>query len=161
MLSRDRGYRLLRRNRVSLPGQVYFLTTNTNERNPLFRRFDLARIVVQTMRDLEVAGHVRSLAYVVMPDHLHWLIILRSQSLERVVWKLKGASARRINQRRKNAAQVWQAGFHDHALRSDEELRSVARYIVMNPVRAGLVSRVSDYPLWDAIWVGNGENLRG
>jgi hypothetical protein len=32
-------------------------------------------------------------------------------------------------------------------------LQSVARYIVANPVRAGLVRRVQDYPLWDALWV--------
>jgi hypothetical protein len=29
----------------------------------------------------------------------------------------------------------------------------VARYIVYNPVRAGLVSRIGDYPHWDAVWV--------
>jgi hypothetical protein len=29
----------------------------------------------------------------------------------------------------------------------------VARYVVMNPVRAGLVSRVGDYPFWDAAWI--------
>jgi len=32
-------------------------------------------------------------------------------------------------------------------------LRRVARYVVANPMRAGLVKQIGDYPLWDAIWV--------
>ncbi len=41
----------------------------------------------------------------------------------------------------------------DHALRKDEDLVHLARYVVANPVRAGLVERLGDYPLWDAQWV--------
>lgn len=48
---------------------------------------------------------------------------------------------------------VWQRGFHDHALRREEDLRAVACYIVGNPLRAGLVQHVGDYPLWDTIWI--------
>ena len=36
---------------------------------------------------------------------------------------------------------------------SDEDLVAVARYIVANPVRAGLVKNVRDYPHWDAVWL--------
>jgi hypothetical protein len=38
-------------------------------------------------------------------------------------------------------------------LRREEDVLSVARYIVVNPLRAGLVARVGDYPLWDAVWL--------
>jgi len=48
---------------------------------------------------------------------------------------------------------IWQDGYHDHALRAEESLEDVARYIVMNPVRAGLVKSVREYPLWDAKWL--------
>jgi hypothetical protein len=48
---------------------------------------------------------------------------------------------------------MWQKGFHDRAIRREEDLRAVARYIIANPLRAGLVRRVHDYPLWDAIWL--------
>jgi len=41
----------------------------------------------------------------------------------------------------------------DHALRSDEDLRAVARYVIANPVRAGLAQRVGGYPFWDAVWI--------
>jgi putative transposase len=60
---------------------------------------------------------------------------------------MKIFSARRIGRR------IWQTGFHDHALRADEDVVRVARYIVANPLRAGLVSSPGEYPHWDAVWV--------
>ncbi|MGH8412134.1 MAG: REP-associated tyrosine transposase, partial [Pseudomonas sp.] len=38
-------------------------------------------------------------------------------------------------------------------IRRDEDLPAVARYIVANPLRAGLVEKIGDYPLWDAVWL--------
>ena len=48
---------------------------------------------------------------------------------------------------------LWQHGFHDRAIRREEDLAAVARYVVANPLRAGLVDRIGDYPLWDAVWL--------
>ena len=41
---------------------------------------------------------------------------------------------------------MWQEGFYDRILRNDEETIVVARYILDNPVRAGLVARFDEYP---------------
>jgi len=43
--------------------------------------------------------------------------------------------------------------FFDHALRVDEDLRRIARYIVANPLRSKLVPRIEEYSLWDAVWL--------
>jgi putative transposase len=48
---------------------------------------------------------------------------------------------------------VWQPSFFDRALRWEEDIQAVARYIVANPLRAGLVTSLRVYPLWDAIWL--------
>ncbi|MGE8112423.1 transposase [Pseudomonas sp. NPDC086566] len=48
---------------------------------------------------------------------------------------------------------VWQSGYQDRALRREESMVHVARYIVANPLRAGLVRSVRDYPHWDAVWL--------
>ena len=48
---------------------------------------------------------------------------------------------------------VWQPGFHDRAIRQEEDLPAVARYVVANPVRVGLVPRTGAYSHWDAVWV--------
>ncbi len=96
---------------------------------------------------------VQSLAWVIMPDHLHWLITLQSGDLSALMRGIKGRSALALNRVLHSQGAVWQPGFHDRALRKDEDLQSLARYIVANPLRSGLVTKIGDYPLWNAAWL--------
>jgi putative transposase len=148
------GHRALRKGRVSSVGQYYVVTTVTYNRQPLFRHWRVGRLVVLEMRRLHEEGIIHSLAWVIMPDHVHWLLILGNLlSLSRMMQTFKGRTAHRVNQALHRTGKVWTAAFHDRALRRDEDLRAVARYIVANPIRAGLVDRIGNYPLWDAVWV--------
>ena len=106
------------------------------------------------MRQLQNDGLVDSLAWVLMPDHLHWLFALQqSVTLGQVVHLLKGRSGRAVNQRFNRVESVWQRAYYDHALRREEDVLKVARYIVANPLRAGLVKKIGNYPHWDAVWL--------
>lgn len=90
-----------------------------------------------------------------MRDHLHALLQLPDgTSLSRLVNRLKSVAAIDVNRFRGSSGRVWSRGFHDHALRRDEDLVAVARYVIANPVRAGLVDRAGCYPFWDAAWLG-------
>lgn len=143
----------LRHGRISHPGYAYLVTTVIADRRPLLADFHTARLLVEEMRLVCTAGLVESLAWVVMPDHLHWLLTLQQGSLSSLMKQIKARSARRINQHLGLAGRLWQPGYHDRAARSDDDLRAVARYIIANPVRAGIVETVGDYPLWDAAWL--------
>ncbi len=147
-------YDALRRGRVSVPGQIYLLTTVTAGRTRCFDDFHLARLTIAEMRRLDAEGLLSSLAWVLMPDHLHWLVQLGgTASLSDTVKTFKARVGRRLNAAGGHRGSVWQKGFHDRALRKDEDLPTAARYIVANPLRAGLVQRIGDYPHWDAIWL--------
>jgi len=65
----------------------------------------------------------------------------------------KSLITREVNLSIGRSGPLWQQGFHDRALRREDDLVKMARYVVANPLRAGLVERLGDYPLWDAIWV--------
>jgi REP element-mobilizing transposase RayT len=145
----------LRKGRISEGGRLYLLTTVTRDRLPLFRDFRLGRIVVHSFRYHHEKGMVSSLAFVVMPDHVHWLAELKSDNgLEGLMRSFKSYTSLMMNRVRGTSGQpVWQAGYHDHALRREEDLQDVAKYVVANPLRAGLVERLEDYPLWDAMWL--------
>nr|WP_322940105.1 transposase [Pseudomonas sp. s4] len=145
--------RALRPGRCSEPGRIYLLTIVVREREPLLGDFMAGRLLVAELRATVEAGEVNSLAWVVMPDHFHWLVELREQSLAAVVQRVKGRSARTINRHLRREGTLWQAGYHDHALRREEDVQAVARYVVANPLWARLVRRVGDYPLWDAVWL--------
>ena len=145
----------LRKGRVSIPGQIYLITTVTWQRLSLFQDFYKGRIVVDSLRRMERAGCVESLAFVVMPDHLHWLFSLKaSHSLTAIVEQVKRYSAYRLDRLQGKTGQpVWQRGFHDHALRQEKSIRTTARYIIANPLRAGLAAHIGDYVLWDTVWL--------
>ena len=148
-----KGVASLRRGRYSAIHRVYHVITATHRRAPLFRSFTLGRIVVDALRR-EVALHrCDSLCFVVMPDHLHWLVRIKSGTLSSCVNSVKACSARRINQARSADGPVWQKGFYDHGVRREEDLEPIADYIIANPIRANLVDHVGDYPLWDPVWV--------
>ncbi|WP_275100531.1 REP-associated tyrosine transposase [Sedimenticola hydrogenitrophicus] len=146
--------RNLRRGRRSERGRAYLITTVTRDRAPRFMSMGHARAVVMAMRQAEAEGMCETLAWVLMPDHLHWLFVLRDGDLSVVVAKVKQVSAREINSlERRRGASVWQRGFYDRAVRREEDIAAMARYMVANPLRAGLVQRVGDYPYWDAAWL--------
>ncbi|NVK43891.1 MAG: transposase [Oceanospirillaceae bacterium] len=142
----------LRKGRVSLAKHVYLVTTITHDRRRFFEDFRCSRLLCCAMK--YEAVHARTLAYVIMPDHLHWLFQLRTDmELQTLLQRIKSTSAHRINRYLGRSGPVWQQGFHDHAIRSEEDLRARARYVVANPLRAGLVASLRDYPRWDAIWL--------
>jgi REP element-mobilizing transposase RayT len=134
---------------MSLPGHYYLLTTVTLKRKPLFKDLFAGRCLVRELN----AADARTLAFVVMPDHVHWLIELRSTPLPRIMQAMKSRSAIAINKLLHRTGAVWQDGYHDHALRRDEGVRAAARYTVANPLRVRLADDIGDYPLWDAIWL--------
>lgn len=144
----------LRRGRYSEPGRTYLLTAATYHRQPIFTDWMIGRLLVHEFRRCAERS-VNSLAWVVMPDHFHWLIALNNASLANVARTVKARSAQAIHASRGTSGQVWQRGYHDHALRKDEAVETVARYVVANPLRAGLVNRLGDYPLWDAVWLND------
>jgi REP element-mobilizing transposase RayT len=148
------GYAALRKGRVSLEGQIYLVTFTTSKRTRLFDNPDLARIACSALSDPRLWQSARLLAWVLMPDHWHGLIELGATGeLSRTVQRLKSNTARRLRIENPDFGPVWEKGFHDRAIRSDESLLYLARYVVCNPVRAELVKRVGDYPYWNAVWL--------
>ena len=148
------SYNELAKGRFSSVNQIYFITTIANNRVPYFNSFFIARKVVYEMRYLHDEDFVRSIAWVLMPDHLHWIFQLgEKQDLPSVMKLFKGRSAKRVNEILNRRGSIWQSGYYDHALREHEDIQKISRYMVANPLRSGLVDKIGDYPLWDAFWL--------
>lgn len=119
----------------------------THDREPHFRDPAKAQLACRYLYREAVARHADTLSFVLMPDHLHWLIRLKGASISTVAKLYKAKVSRDIGEA------VWQHGFHDRALCKEEDLKAIARYIVANPLRAGLVDSIMDYPYWNAAWL--------
>ena len=132
----------LHRGRYSEQNRIYLLTANTLHRQPIFLNWRVGRRVIEQFSRAQAQGLATSLAWVVMPDHFHWLISLEQGSLDDLMCRTKSLSTRAINQATGQTGRRWQQGYHDHALRRDEDIKQVARCVIANPLRAGLVKRV-------------------
>ena len=137
----------LRTGRRYLVNHYYHLTTTTRDRREIFTELYAVRRLVRCMSQEECQQTVHSIAYVVMPDHLHWLVQSLDGDIASVMRRVKARSSKALG------GNVWQVGYHDRCLRKEEDIRQVARYIVANPLRAGLVERVHDYAHWDVCYL--------
>ena len=107
-----KGHAQLRKGRASIGNQIYHVSTATHEWRPLFSDFGYGRIVVRCLRFESDARGLDTLAFVVMPDHIHWLFALSEDySLSECVKNVKSNSARLINQRLRSSGKVWMTAF--------------------------------------------------
>ena len=125
---------------------VYFVTTDTWQKHPLFINTTLANIVVEQIVSCRDRGFYKLHAFVLMPDHLHVLPTPgETTTVEKAMQMIKGGSAHTIGLERPLKFPIWHAGFHDRWMRDAEEFRGSKRYIEQNPVEAKLVEMPEDY----------------
>jgi putative transposase len=149
-----RGHGALRHGRASHPHQAYHVTVATCRRFPVFDDFVAGCAAARSFTDQASLGDATLMAWVLMPDHAHWLLQLGERdTLARVIGRMKACSAREVNRATARSGSLWERAYHDHAVRKEEDLEAIARYIVANPLRAGLTASIRDYPFWDAIWL--------
>jgi putative transposase len=86
------------------------------------------------------------IAYCFMPDHVHVVAEGKSEDadLKRFVSRAKQLSGYHYGQR--FGKRLWQRYSYERVLRDDESTRDVVRYVLENPVRAGLVDAIEKYP---------------
>ena len=66
----------LRIGRHSEPGRLYLVTAVTQQRRPVFNSLHAARCLIRALHKEQQLGRADTLAFVVMPDHVHWLLEL-------------------------------------------------------------------------------------
>ena len=132
---------------------LYSLTFCTHRRH---RPFTCHAVVSQTLshfRFCAAAEGFAILAYCFMPDHLHMLVegVTPSSDLQRFARLAKQHSG--FDYAARHGGRLWQEGYHEHILRTNENARAFARYILANPVRAGLAATPGEFPhLGSDVW---------
>jgi putative transposase len=128
---------------------AYFITACTQHRMTLFGevidgevRLNQAGIIVEDAWD-NLPSHYPDLdldAFIVMPNHVHGIIILTDAPASRcgipeIMRGFRTFSARSINKRRNTRGAVWQRGYYEHVVRNETALNRIRGYIVNNPAR--------------------------
>ena len=126
---------------------IYFVTIRCYQRASFFAEGSFAHFVVNHLARLSAEYSLSLHAYCLMPDHLHFLAQGESQHSNVLAFVKAFKQRTTMAHKNREAGPLWQAKFYDHILRKPEELEAVACYIWMNPVRKGLSTAASDYPL--------------
>ena len=130
--------------------RVFFVTSITAHRIPIFRRETTARLLIETLAHYRDQQKFLLHEFVIMPDHIHVLLTPAEEiSLERAMQFIKGGFSYRLDKR----GSVWQPSFTNHRIRDWEDYERHREYIRINPVRARLAPRPDAYPYSSATGV--------
>ena len=147
-LTRGNGVRPARK-RIRLPLEEYDWTNVFSVTIATFGRYDwfsrhpaLADAVVVSLRKTSRERGSVLFAWCVMPDHVH--LLLRDANLVGFVRLFKGRCTP-IARGYEGHRRLWQRSFLDHGVRRSESLANVVRYVLNNPVEAGLTPHAADY----------------
>src|SRR5271169_3955520 len=123
--------------------RVFFVTTVPANRQPIFRREAVARLLIDTLAHYRDQRKFLLHEFVIMPDHVHALLTPAAEiSLERAMQFIKGGFSYRL----KSRPPVWQASFTNHRICDFADYEHHREYIRMNPERARLAERAENYP---------------
>jgi putative transposase len=124
----------------------YLLTCCTDRRQPFFKESQTVAETLIAIRQCTTGFQFALVAYCFMPDHLH-LVLEGTAECSDLVAFMHGMKQRAgFAFKQRTGRPLWQPSYHDHVLRDEEVLLKVVRYVLDNPVRAGLVTSPRDYP---------------
>ncbi len=148
------GHCAPRLGRASQPRQIYLLTVVTHRRRRHFGHAVVAHAVARELGGRQLWRDHELHAWVLMPDHVHMLCALAdNESLVTLMRRVKIVTATLANTVLGHRGNFWARGYHDHALRANEDLRHSVRDLIANPVRAGLVDDPWQWPYWNSRWI--------
>jgi putative transposase len=132
--------------RLEFPGAIYHITARGNAQQPIFLNDQDRKVFLlvlgQTLKAYNAACH----AYCLMTNHYHLMIETPDGNLSQVMKQLNGIYTQRFNRRNRRVGHVFQGRFKSIVVDKDSYLLQLCRYIVLNPVRAGMVCNPGEYP---------------
>ncbi len=140
---------LHRLRRVWVDHPVYLITCATDHRRRVLAQPAVHDILVEVWKLAPQLYGWCVGSYVLMPDHVHFFCAVthqRAVSLSRFCGKWKEWTSKHFRNRLGIDHALWQAGFHDWLIRSEQDFRDKLDYVTLNPVRQGLVAQAEDWP---------------
>jgi putative transposase len=131
--------------RIEFPGALYHVTSRGNDRAPIFLVDSDRRQFLETLGEVVGRCGWRCHAYCLMTNHYHLVVETPRANLSAGMRHVNGLYTQRFNRRHERVGHVFQGRFHAVLVERQTHFLELARYVVLNPVRAGLVRRAEDY----------------
>jgi putative transposase len=131
--------------RVQFPGGLYHVSARGNEQKLIFADDVDCDSFLRVLALVVERYHVLCHAYCLMNNHYHLLLETPDSNLSHAMRQLNGVYSQRFNRRHGRTGHLLGGRFHAVVVHRDAHLREVSRYIVLNPVRAGLVDDPAEW----------------
>jgi putative transposase len=153
--------------RIEFPGALYHVTARGDRREDIFADdTDRARLLAVVAQGL-ARFDAQLLAYCLMGNHYHFVLHTRQGNLSRLMRHVNGVYTQAFNRRHGKVGHLFQGRFKAILVDREAYLLEACRYVELNPVRAGMVVDVGDWP-WSSYrahtggadapaWLGSGE----
>lgn len=137
-----------RRNKPRNPDDVFFLTIVTRDRTPWIAENSLYGLLISEMKRLSNVMNSRFKAWVILPEHMHWLLAPGNKDYSDVVGVFKrgvGAELKRVGAIRRGT-RLWQDRFWEETIRDEAHYGRCIEYMHWNPVKHGLAVSAREWP---------------
>jgi REP element-mobilizing transposase RayT len=131
--------------RIEIPGVLYHVTSRGNAREPIVEDDSDRRSFLDVLGTVVDRYGWTCHAYCLMTNHYHLVVDTPDANLSRGMRQLNGVFTQRFNRRHGRVGHVFQGRFKAILVERESHALELARYVVLNPVRAGLVDAAEDY----------------
>lgn len=132
--------------RLEYPGALYHITTRGNARSTIFFNYqdreDFLSILESVVKRYNVICH----AYCLMDNHYHLMLETPDANLSMAMRQLNGIYTQKHNRRHQKSGHIFQGRFKAILVEKESYLLELCRYVVLNPVRAGIVEEITNWP---------------
>jgi REP element-mobilizing transposase RayT len=132
--------------RLEHPGALWHVTSRGNERRTIFRDDADRSLFLAVLAEVVELFAWRLHAYVLMGNHYHLLLETPDPNLSRGMHRINAVYSQWFNRRHERAGHLLQGRFKAILVEKERHLLELVRYVVLNPVRASLVSEAGDWP---------------
>ncbi|MFA7619950.1 MAG: transposase [Thiohalomonadaceae bacterium] len=131
--------------RIEFAGALYHVTSRGDRQEPIFEDDEDRRIFLSILAD--VVNHFNWLchAYCLMANHYHLVVETPDGNLSKGMRQLNGVYTQASNRRHKRTGHLFQGRFKGILVDKESYLLELARYVVLNPVRVGMVKHPGDH----------------
>ena len=135
-----------RRPRLKYPGAVYHVMARGNRKAIIFHDDDDRSMFLEVIAKAVAVYVIRIMAFCLMPNHYHLILETPDANLSEAMQFINGVFAQRSNRRHGLTGHAFEGRFRSLVIQRDSYLMRAARYVVRNPVRAGLADDAACWP---------------
>jgi len=143
-----------RKPRIDLPGFHHVINRGVNRENIFLCNDDKSKFldILEITRDVY---HLTIHSFCILDNHYHLLIKTRQKNLSLAIRFINSQYAIYFNKKMDRVGPLWQGRFKSWYVQNDVYLYLLIRYVEMNPVKAGLANKISEYPFSSSYFVGH------